>query len=156
MGKIENRINELGYSLPEQATPGGNYVPTVLISQANLIYTSGTISKAADGSLLTGKLGKDLEIEDGYAAAKQTGLNLLGSLKASIGDLDKVKRIVKLLCLVNSTDSFESHPLVANGCSDLLVEIFGDKGKHARSAIGVASLPNNVCVEIEMIVEITE
>ena len=156
MGKIEDRINELGYSLPEQATPGGNYVPTVLISQANLIYTSGTISKAADGSLLTGKLGKDLEIEDGYAAAKQTGLNLLGSLKASIGDLDKVKRIVKLVCLVNSTDSFESHPLVANGCSDLLVEIFGDKGKHARSAIGVASLPNNVCVEIEMIVEITE
>ena len=156
MGKIEDRINELGYSLPEQATPGGNYVPTVLISQANLIYTSGTISKAADGSLLTGKLGKDLEIEDGYAAAKQTGLNLLGSLKASIGHLDKVKRIVKLLCLVNSTDSFESHPLVANGCSDLLVEIFGDKGKHARSAIGVASLPNNVCVEIEMIVEITE
>ena len=156
MRKIEDRINELGYSLPEQATPGGNYVPTVLISQANLIYTSGTISKAADGSLLTGKLGKDLEIEDGYAAAKQTGLNLLGSLKASIGDLDKVKRIVKLLCLVNSTDSFESHPLVANGCSDLLVEIFGDKGKHARSAIGVASLPNNVCVEIEMIVEITE
>ena len=156
MGKIEDRINELGYSLPEQATPGGNYVPTVLISQANLIYTSGTISKAADGSLLTGKLGKDLEIEDGYAAAKQTGLNLLGSLKASIGDLDKVKRIVKLLCLVNSTDSFESHPLVANGCSDFLVEIFGDKGKHARSAIGVASLPNNVCVEIEMIVEITE
>lgn len=156
MGKIEDRINELGYSLPEQATPGGNYVPTVLISQANLIYTSGTISKAADGSLLTGKLGKDLEIEDGYAAAKQTGLNLLGSLKASICDLDKVKRIVKLLCLVNSTDSFESHPLVANGCSDLLVEIFGDKGKHARSAIGVASLPNNVCVEIEMIVEITE
>ena len=156
MGKIEDRINELGYSLPEQATPGGNYVPTVLISQANLIYTSGTISKAADGSLLTGKLGKDLEIEDGYAAAKQTGLNLLGSLKASIGDLDKVKRIVKLLCLVNSTDSFESHPIVANGCSDLLVEIFGDKGKHARSAIGVASLPNNVCVEIEMIVEITE
>ena len=156
MGKIEDRINELGYSLPEQATPGGNYVPTVLISQANLIYTSGTISKAADGSLLTGKLGKDLEIEDGYAAAKQTGLNLLGSLKASIGDLDKVKRIVKLLCLVNSTDSFESPPLVANGCSDLLVEIFGDKGKHARSAIGVASLPNNVCVEIEMIVEITE
>ena len=128
MGKIEDRINELGYSLPEQATTGGNYVPTVLISQANLIYTSGTISKAADGSLLTGKLGKDLEIEDGYAAAKQTGLNLLGSLKASIGDLDKVKRIVKLLCLVNSTDSFESHPLVANGCSDLLVEIFGDKG----------------------------
>ena len=156
MGKIEDRINELGYSLPEQATPGGNYVPTVLISQANLIYTSGTISKAADGSLLTGKLGKDLEIEAGYSAAKQTGLNLLGSLKASIGDLDKVKRIVKLLCLVNSTDSFESHPLVANGCSDLLVEIFGDKGKHARSAIGVASLPNNVCVEIEMIVEITE
>ena len=156
MGKIEDRINELGYSLPEQATPGGNYVPTVLISQANLIYTSGTISKAADGSLLTGKLGKDLEIEAGYSAAKQTGLNLLGSLKASIGDLDKVKRIVKLLCLVNSPDSFESHPLVANGCSDLLVEIFGDKGKHARSAIGVASLPNNVCVEIEMIVEITE
>ena len=148
MGKIEDRINELGYSLPEQATPGGNYVPTVLISQANLIYTSGTISKAADGSLLTGKLGKDLEIEDGYAAAKQTGLNLLGSLKASIGDLDKVKRIVKLLCLVNSTDSFESHPLVANGCSDLLVEIFGDKGKHARSAIGVASLPNLSLIHI--------
>ena len=156
MGKIDDKIKELGYKLPEQATPAGNYVPTVLISQSNLIYTSGTISKAADGSLLTGKLGENLEIEEGYAAAKQTGLNLLGSLKASIGDLDKVKRIVKLLCLVNSTATFESHPLVANGCSDLFVEIFGERGKHARSAVGVASLPNNVCVEIEMIVEISE
>jgi len=156
MGNIETRIKELGYKLPEQANPGGNYVPTVLISKSNLIYTSGTISKAADGSLLTGKLGKDLEIEEGYSAAKQTGLNLLGSLKASIGELDKIKQIVKLLCLINSTDSFESHPLVANGCSDLLVEIFGEKGKHARSAVGVASLPSNVCVEIEMIVEISE
>ena len=103
-----------------------------------------------------GKLGAEITVEQGYEAAKITALNMLGSLKDLVGELDRVNRIVKLLCMVNCTPDFGKQPLVANGASDLLVEIFGEKGRHARSAVGMASLPNNVCVEIESIVEISD
>ena len=155
MGKIEDRIGQLGYTLPGESTPGGNYVPAVSVPGANLVYTAGHVARRPDGSMVAGKLGADLTIEEGYEAARLTVLNLLGSLKASIGDLDRVNRVVKLLCMVNSTPDFGQQPAVANGASDFLVEVFGDKGKHARSAVGMASLPGNVCIEIEMIVEVS-
>jgi enamine deaminase RidA (YjgF/YER057c/UK114 family) len=113
------------------------------------------VARRADGSRVEGKLGGDLSIEEGYEAAKLTALNLLGSLRDQIGDLDRVNRVVKLLCMVNCTPEFGQQPAVANGASDLLVEVFGDKGRHARSAVGMAALPNNVSIEIEMIVEVS-
>ena len=155
MAKIEDRIRSLGYTLPEEAVPVANYVPAVAVDGAGLVYTSGHVARRADGSLITGKLGVDLSVEEGYEAAKLTALSLLGSLRAAIGDLDKVTRIVKLLCMVNCTPEFQQHPAVANGASDLLVEVFGDKGRHARSAVGVAALPGGVCTEIEMVVEVS-
>lgn len=155
MGMIEDRIRQLGYSLPPEVAPGGNYVPAVEVKGAGLVYLSGHVAKRPDGTLVSGKLGTDLNIEQGYEAARITALNLLGTLKAQINDLDRVTRIVKLLCMVNCAPEFGQAPAVANGASDFLVEIFGDKGKHARSAVGMAALPNNVCVEIEMIVEIS-
>ena len=154
MSKVEDKLKELGHTLPGPGTPGGNYVPVV--TTGNLVYTAGHVARRPDGSLVAGKLGTDLTVEEGYDAARVTALNLLGSLKAEIGDLDRVTRIVKLLCMVNSAPDFGQQPAVANGASDLLVEIFGDKGKHARSAVGMAGLPNGVCVEIEMIVEVSE
>jgi enamine deaminase RidA (YjgF/YER057c/UK114 family) len=154
MSKVEDKLKELGHTLPGQGTPGGNYVPAV--TTGNLVYTAGHVARRPDGSLVAGKLGADLTVEEGYEAARITALNLLGSLKAEIGDLDRVTRVVKLLCMVNSAPDFGQQPAVANGASDLLVEIFGDKGKHARSAVGMAGLPNGVCVEIEMIVEVSE
>ena len=156
MGAIEDRIKSLGYSLPAETVPGGNYVPTVSVAGAGLVYTSGHVAKEPNGDLMTGKLGSDLTVEEGYRAAKQTALGLLGSLKTGIGELDRVTRVVKLLCMVNCTPDFEEQPAVANGASDLLVEVFGERGKHARSAVGMAGLPGGVCVEIEMIVEVTQ
>ena len=156
MGAIEDRISQLGHTLPGEVTPGGNYVPSVPVPAAGLVYMSGHVARRPDGSLVTGKLGADVTVEQGEEAARITTLNLLGSLKASIGELDRVTRVVKLLCMVNCTPEFGQQPAVANGASDLLVEVFGDKGRHARSAVGMAALPNNVCVEIEMIVEVEE
>lgn len=155
MGAIEDKISQLGYTLPAESTPGGNYVPSVPVPAAGLVYTAGHVARRADGSMVSGKLGADVSIEEGYEAAKLTALNLLGSLKAQVGDLDRVNRVVKLLCMVNCTPDFGQQPAVANGASDLLVEIFGDKGRHARSAVGMAALPGNVCIEIEMIVEVS-
>ena len=155
MGITEDRIDQLGHTLPGQATPGGNYVPAVAVPDASLVYTAGHVARRPDGSIVAGKLGADLTVEEGYEAARLTALNLLGSLKAEIGELDRVKRVVKLLCMVNCTPEFGQQPAVANGASDFLIEVFGDKGRHARSAVGMASLPNNVCIEIEMIVEVS-
>ena len=155
MGVIEDRITSLGYSLPAETVPGGSYVPTVSVEGAGLVYTAGHVAKDPNGDLLTGKLGSDLTVEEGYRAAEQTALGLLGSLKAGIGELDRVTRVVKLLCMVNCTPDFQEQPAVANGASDLLVEVFGERGRHARSAVGMAALPGGVCVEIEMIVEVT-
>jgi enamine deaminase RidA (YjgF/YER057c/UK114 family) len=109
---------------------------------------------APGGGLITGKLGQDLSLEDGYEAARRCGLGLISTLKSQLGQLDRVKQIVKVLGMVNSTPDFKEHPKVINGCSDLLVEVFGEKGKHARSAVGMISLPWGLAVEIEMIVEV--
>ena len=155
MGAIEDRIRELGYTLPGAAVPVANYVPAVHVEGAGLVYTSGHVARRDDGSTVTGKLGADLSIEEGYEAARLTALGILGSLKATIGELDRVTRVVKLLCMVNSTPDFGQQPPVANGASDLLVEVFGDKGMHARSAVGMADLPGGASVEIEMIVEVS-
>ena len=154
MSNIENRIEALGITLPESPQPIANYVPTV--QTGNLLFVAGLGPAAReDGSTPSGKVGKDLTLDEGYEAARLVGINLLSRLKSSLGDLDRVERIVKLLSMVNCTPEFNQQPQVANGCSDLLVEVFGEKGRHARSAVGMASLPNDIPVEIEMIVEIS-
>ena len=148
----EQKLQQLGIVLPVPSKPVATYVNAV--RTGNLIYLSGKGPTNADGTDITGKLGKDLSIEQGYAAAKSTGINLLAALKAEIGSLDKVKRIVKVLGMVNCTAEFTDQPKVINGFSDFMVEIFGGKGKHARSAVGMNALPKNIAVEIEMIVEV--
>lgn len=151
---IEAKIEKLGLQLPSPATPVANYVPAV--RTGSLVFLSGHGPMREDGSLITGKLGSDLKVEEGYEAAKRVALGLLGSLKGLIGDLDKVTRIVKLLGMVNCESTFKDHPQVINGASDFLVEVFGDKGKHARSAVGMNALPFNISVEIEMVVEVKD
>lgn len=147
MGKVEEKLKELGYSLP-QAWPSGKLELGVVYN--DLYYSSGSGSDS-----YRGKLGSDLTVEQGYEAARECGLQLLANMKAVIGDLDKVVRFVKLLSTVNSAPDFGDQPQVANGCSDLIVELYGEKaGKHARSAIGMGALPGNRAVEIEMIVQI--
>ena len=150
--QIENRLKDMGIELPAAATPVANYVPAV--RSGNLIFLSGHGPKDEAGAFITGKIGADLTAEQGYQAARRIAIGLLGSLKAVIGDLDKVNKIVKLLGLVNCTPDFGDQPKVINGASDFLVEVFDDKGKHARSAIGTNALPSNIAVEIEMIVEV--
>jgi enamine deaminase RidA (YjgF/YER057c/UK114 family) len=150
--KIEEKLKKLGLTLPDAPTPMATYVPTV--RTGNLVFMSGVVPRGADGKLLVGKLGKDMTAEQGYAAAKSCALALLANLKKEIGDLDKVARIVKVLGLVNSAPDFTQPPAVVNGCSDLLVELYGDNGRHARSAVGVAALPAGVPVEVEMVVEV--
>ena len=150
--KIEKRLTELNIVLPKVQPPIASYVNAV--RTGNLIFLSGKGPTAADGKFISGKVGVDLTLDEGKAAARNTGLNLLAALKAEIGDLDKVKRIVKVLGMVNCPSDFTQQPQVINGFSDLMVEVFGEKGKHARSAVGVGSLPSNIPVEIEMIVEV--
>ena len=150
--QIETKLKEMGVDLPQAATPVANYVPVV--RTGNLVFLSGHGPIKEDGSLITGKFGSDLTTDQGYEAARRVAIGLLGSLKAEIGDLDKVKRIVKLLGLVNCTPEFAEQPNVINGASDFLVEVFAEKGKHARSAVGSNALPFNIAVEIEMIVEV--
>lgn len=150
--QIEARLKEMGIELPPAVTPVANYVPAV--RTGNLIFLSGHGPFKEDGSLITGKVGADLTVEQGYETARRVAIGLLGSLKAVIGDLDRVNRVVKLLGLVNCTPEFTDQPKVINGASDIFVEVFGDKGKHARSAVGTNALPLNIAVEIEMIVEV--
>ena len=155
MSRTEERLAELGITLPDAPPPVASYVP--FVRTGNLLYLAGLgPADRPDGTSPIGRLGQDLTIEEGYEAARLTGINLLARLRGAVGDLDRVKQIVKLLSMVNSTPEFRDQPAVANGCSDLLVEVFGDRGRHARSAVGMASLPNNIPVEIEMIVEIEE
>ena len=151
---VEAKLKELGLQLPSPAIPVANYVPAV--RTGNLVFLSGHGPLREDGSLITGKLDSDLTIEEGYEAAKRTAIGLLGSLQGLIGDLDKVRRVVKLLGMVNCEPTFKDHPKVINGASDLLVEVFGDEAKHARSAVGMNGLPFNMAVEIEMIVEVED
>ena len=150
---VEERLKELGLELPSAAKPMANYVPAV--RTGNLVFLSGHGPLEKD-RLITGKLGSDLTVEEGYQAARLVAVGLLGSLKDLIGDLERVRRIVKLLGLVNSEPTFLEQPQVINGASDLLVEVFGDRGRHARSAVGTNSLPVNIAVEIEMIVEVED
>lgn len=152
--QVEARLKEMGIELPPAVTPVANYVPSV--RTGNLVFLSGHGPFNEDGSLITGKVGSELTTEQGYEAARRVAIGLLGSLKAEIGDLEKVKRVVKLLGLVNCPADFVDPPKVINGASDFLVEVFGARGKHARSAIGTNALPMNIAVEIEMIVEIAD
>lgn len=147
----ESTLNKLGITLPPMNSPIANYVKYVQVGK--LIYLSGH-GPEVNGVYQTGKLGKDISIEQGYAAAKQTGISLIATLKTAVGDLTKVKRIVKVLGMVNCSEDFKDQPKVINGFSDLMVQVFGDKGKHARSAVGMNALPMNMIVEIEMIVEV--
>ena len=145
------QLEKLGIQLPEVTLPVANYVRAV--KTGNLLFLSGSGPKKEDGNYITGKVGSDLSIEQGYEAARITGINHLATLKAELGDLRRVKRIVKVLGMVNSSPEFTEQPKVINGFSDLMVEVFGERGKHARSAVGMASLPIGIAVEIELIVE---
>lgn len=152
MSKIEDRLATLGVTLPAAPAPAANYVPFVV--SGNMVYVSGQISQGPDG-LLTGKLGKDMSIEQGAEAAKSCAISLLAQLKAACdGDIDRLVRVVKLVGFVNSTPDFTDQPKIINGASDFMVEALGDKGRHARSAVSAASLPLGVMVEIEAIFEI--
>ncbi|HDR7337986.1 RidA family protein [Bacillus anthracis] len=145
----EDKLSELEITLPAIRPAVGNYVSCVRVG--NLLFTAG---QGVDE--YQGKLGKDISIDEGYKAARQSMLNLLSVVRNELGDLNKVKRIVKILGFVNSTEDFINQPKVMNGASDVLVDIFGEKGKHARSAVGMAQLPNNTTIEIEMVLEIEE
>ena len=150
----ETRLKEKGITLTTPGKPVANYVNAVRVG--NLLYLAGKGPTKPDGSNITGKVGKDLTVEQGYEAARLTAMNHLAVLKAELGSLNKVKRIVKVLGMVNCTEDFKDQPKVVNGYSDLMVEIFGDKGKHARSAVGMYALPMNIAVEVEVIVEIED
>ena len=153
MSEIEAKLAKMGIDLPSTPHPIANYVPGV--QTGNLLYLSGMGPSAReDGTTPLGRVGADMNTEEGYEAARLTGINILARIKGEIGDLDRVRRVVKLLTMVNSAPDFTEHPAVANGCSDLLAEVFGDKGRHARSAVGVAALPNGIPVEIEVIIEV--
>lgn len=149
---VEARLKSLGIELTSVPAPLANYVPFVITG--NLLYLSGQGPREPDGTFHTGKVGQGVTTEQAYQDARLTGLNLLAVMKGALGDLDCVERIVKLLGMVNGTPEFLEHPQVINGCSDLMVEVFEEKGRHARSAVGMGSLPNNITVEIEAIIEI--
>jgi enamine deaminase RidA (YjgF/YER057c/UK114 family) len=148
----EDRLEALGITLPEVSPSIANYVGAV--QTGNLLFLSGHIPRDAEGAFLTGRLGDNMDVEAGYEAARLAGIALLATLKDHLGDLDRVKRVVKVFGMVNATPEFTSHSQVINGCSDLMVKVFGEKGRHARAASGFSSLPVGACVEIEMIVEI--
>jgi enamine deaminase RidA (YjgF/YER057c/UK114 family) len=145
------KIKELGITLPEPK-PVGNYVPGVVVG--NLLFLSGQGPMRGGVPTVRGKVGRDLSVDEAYQAAREVGINLLGSARYVLGSLDRVRRIVKVLGMVNSADGFGDQPKVINGFSDLMVEVFGDKGRHARSAVGMAELPMGIPVEIEMILEV--
>jgi enamine deaminase RidA (YjgF/YER057c/UK114 family) len=153
--EVEKKLVELGLSLPPSPAPVANYVPAV--RSGNLLFVSGHgPAFVKDGKIeyIRGKLGRDLTVEQGYEAAKQVMLNILQSIKGVIGDLDKVRRIVKVLGFVNCTEDFPDQPKVINGASDLLVALYSERGRHARSAVGMQQLPFDIAVEIEMVVEV--
>lgn len=151
---VEERIKDLGIELPEAGNPVANYVNAV--RTGSLIFLAGKGPKDAEGEYIRGKVGADLTIEQGYEAARLTGIQQLAVLKAEIGDLNKVVRTVKVLGMVNAGPDFTDHPEVINGFSDLMVEVFGERGKHARAAVGMGSLPRGIACEIELIVEVRD
>ena len=151
---IEENLTQMGLTLPAPGPPAGNYVGAV--RTGNLLFVSGHGPRRPDGNYITGKVGRDLNTEQAYEAAQLVMLNCLASVKRELGDLGRVKRVVKLLGMVNCTEDFTDHPKVINGGSDLLVKLYGEAGRHARSAVGMQQLPMNIPVEIEMIVEVSE
>lgn len=150
----ETKLKEKGIVLVKPASPVANYVNAVRVG--NLLYLAGKGPTKPDNTTITGKVGRDLTVEQGYEAARLTAINHLAVIKNELGSLNKVKRIVKVLGMVNCTEDFKDQPKVINGYSDLMVEIFGENGKHARSAVGMYALPFNMAVEVEVIVEIEE
>ncbi|MHB2168745.1 RidA family protein [Alsobacter sp. R-9] len=146
------RIGALGLTLPQTPVPVANYVPFVI--EGSLLFLSGQGPRRPEGGYYTGKVGSDVSIEEAYEHARVTGLQLIAVMQAALGDLRRVRRIVKVLGMVNGVPEFADQPKVINGCSDLFVEVFGDRGRHARSAVGMGSLPNGISVEIEAIVAI--
>ena len=149
---IDNRLAELGITLPQAAAPVAAYVPAV--EQGGLLHISGQVSFAEDGNLILGRLGEDMNLERGMEAARRCGIMLLAQMKAALGSLDRVERIVKLGVFVNSAPAFTDQPKVANGASELMQDLFGEAGRHARSAVGVAVLPLGVAVEVDAIVAV--
>ena len=149
---IDNRLTELGITLPQAAAPVASYVPAV--ESGGQLHISGQISFAEDGSLIVGRLGDDIALEGGIAAARRCGIMLLAQMRAALGSLDRVERVVKLGVFVNSAASFTDQPKVANGASELMQEVFGEAGRHARSAVGVPVLPLGVAVEVDAIVAV--
>jgi len=148
---IYNKLSELGIELPPVSVPAAAYVP--FVQTGKLVFLSGHIAKK-DGKPWVGQLGRNMQTAEGKDAARAVAIDLLGTLHAAVGDLNKIHRIVKVMSLVNSTSDFVEHHLVTNGCSELIAQIFGEKGAHARSAFGVAQLPMGTCVEIELIAEL--
>ncbi|MDZ7588105.1 MAG: RidA family protein [Parasphingorhabdus sp.] len=151
MSLVTTRLSELGITLPEPAAPVASYVPAV--EAGGMLYISGQVSQA-DGALITGRLGEDFSLEQGQQAARACGIMLAAQILKALGSFDRVERIVKLGVFVNSTPDFIDHPKVANGCSDLIEAVFGDAGKHARSAVGVSALPMGVAVEVDAVVAV--
>ena len=148
---IYDTLTSLNITLPAVATPAAAYMP--FVQSGNLVFLSGHLAKR-DGRVWTGQFGKNIEVDEGKLAARAIAIDLMGTLHAAVGDLNRIKRIVKLMSLVNSAPDFTDHHLVTNGCSELLVQVFGAKGAHARSAFGVAQIPLGACVEIELIAEV--
>ncbi len=149
---IEARLRELGVTLPPAPTPGGVYTPVVVVDR--MAYVSGQVPYGPEGKLISGRVGAEMSEQEGAAAARVVALTMLATLRASLGTLDRIKRVVKVLGMVNSTPDFRHHPQVMNGFSGAMVEIFGEAGKGARSAVGMGSLPYNVPVEVEAIFEL--
>ena len=148
-GRPEQRLEALGLTLPPVPTPVANYVPYRF--NGNVLYLSGQGPKRPDGSYRVGRLGRDISVEEAYQEARLTGLQLLAVAKAALGSLERIEAVLKLLGMVNAEPDFADHPKVINGCSDLLVDVLGEAGRHARSAVGMGSLPNRMAVEIEAI-----
>jgi enamine deaminase RidA (YjgF/YER057c/UK114 family) len=149
----DKRLAELGIVLPRLPEPVANYVPFTI--SGNLLFISGQGPRTADQKFMTGKVGREITLEEAYAHARLVGINILSVVHHAQNGLSTVRRVVKLTGFVNASDEFRNHPKVINGCSDLLVEVFGDAGKHARSAVGVSSLPENITVEIEAVFEVS-
>ena len=153
--EVERKLAEMGLEVSEPNPSIGNFVPAV--RAGNLVFVSGNLPRLPDGSMgATGKLGREVSVDEGYAAARQCAVNCLSAALSIIGDLDKVQRVCKLLVMVNSDPEFSDQPLVGNGASDLLVELYGENGRHARSAVGMAALPRQAPVEVEMILEVSD
>ena len=152
MSEIEAKLAELGYELPPAPEPVGNYLP--ITRSGNVMWLAGVGSRMTDGSSIAGKLGADLTVEQGYEAARWAALNLLSRMKAELGDLNRVSRILKVVGMVNSDPSFTGQAAVVDGASDLFVALYGERGRHARSAPGMAALPGNIAVICDCVIEV--